>query len=78
MTKVTSLRQPNKMKIYIATINLPCLSYGDIFLVKAANIKEAQQKVYDLCKDRFNYKKSDIIIKATKELLYMEEIVEIH
>lgn len=66
------------MKIYLAEINLPCLLYGNLFLVKANNKREAQQKVYDYCKDSFDYKKSDIIIKSLEKLFTEGNIVEIH
>lgn len=65
------------MKIYLATIDLPCLAYGYIFAVKADNKKDAQQKVYNHCKDRFDYKKSDIIINSLEELFAESEVIEI-
>ena len=67
------------MKIYLAEINLLCLTYGDMFLVKADNFKEAQQKVYNYCKDRFDYKESDITIQLLEKLFTdLGDVVEIH
>lgn len=68
------------LKIYLVEINLHCLSYADIFLVKAANKKEAKQKIYDYCKNEFDYKKKDILIYSLEELYKNTEndVVEIH
>jgi len=56
------------MKYYMAEINVPCLNYGYSFLVRAENKKDAQQKIYDCCKDDFDYKKSEILIYSLEEL----------
>jgi len=68
------------MKDYIIEINIPCLSYGSIFLVKANNKKEAKQKIYDYCKDIYKYKKSDVIAYSLEELYKSDnsDIVEIN
>lgn len=56
------------MNDYIAEIDLPCIEFGNLFLVKANNKKEAKNKVYEYCKDSFDYKKSNIIIYSLSEI----------
>lgn len=67
------------MKTYLAKIDIACLSFADIFLVRALNKKEATQKVYDYCKDSFDYKKCEIIVENIDELFEDNDFVaEIH
>lgn len=68
------------MKYYIAEIDLPALAYADMFLVKAENKKIAQQKVYDYCKESFNYKKVNILIYSLEDYYKDNEndVAEIH